>query len=160
MSAGFMPALGQVFSKYFGFPCQSLFHQLLHSHPHLSSGSGIIAQKWPQYKGLSPTPLAIKKLFITVYNTNNSFLKRSDTTMYITNCSPMKTVSATSEEAWARKGQSWTSEGVGLHKFVCIPGMKPTEWNKKSKEYIFMGYCETAEGQRFLDPGKPTDSFP
>jgi hypothetical protein len=22
-------ALGQVFSKYFGFPCQSLFHQLL-----------------------------------------------------------------------------------------------------------------------------------
>jgi hypothetical protein len=35
-------------------------HQLLHNHPHLSSGAGTIDQKWPQYKGLSPTPLAIK----------------------------------------------------------------------------------------------------
>jgi hypothetical protein len=53
-------ALGQVFSEYFGFPCQSSFHELLHNHPHLSSGAGTIGQKWPQYKGLSPTPLAIK----------------------------------------------------------------------------------------------------
>jgi hypothetical protein len=53
--------LGQVFSEYYGFPCQSSFHQLLHNHPHLSSGAGTIDQKWPQYKGLSPTPLAIKK---------------------------------------------------------------------------------------------------
>jgi hypothetical protein len=36
--------LGQVFSEYFGFLCQSLFHQLLHNHPHLSSGSGTIGQ--------------------------------------------------------------------------------------------------------------------
>jgi hypothetical protein len=28
-------ALGQVFSEYFGFPCQSSFHQLLHNHHHL-----------------------------------------------------------------------------------------------------------------------------
>jgi hypothetical protein len=34
---------------------------LLHNHPHLSSGAGTIGQKWPQYKGLSPNPLAIKK---------------------------------------------------------------------------------------------------
>jgi hypothetical protein len=54
-------ALGQVFSEYFGFPCQSSFHQLLQKHTHLSSGDGTIGQKWPQYKGLSPTPLAIKK---------------------------------------------------------------------------------------------------
>jgi hypothetical protein len=28
-------ALGQVFSEYFGFPCQSLFHQIFlhHNHP-------------------------------------------------------------------------------------------------------------------------------
>jgi hypothetical protein len=32
---------------------------LLHNHPHLLSGAGTIGQKWPQYKGLSPTPLAI-----------------------------------------------------------------------------------------------------
>jgi hypothetical protein len=27
-------ALGQVFFKYFGFPCQSPFHQFLHHHNH------------------------------------------------------------------------------------------------------------------------------
>jgi hypothetical protein len=42
-------ALGQVFSEYFGFPCQSSFLQLLHNHPHLSSGAFTIGQKWPQY---------------------------------------------------------------------------------------------------------------
>jgi hypothetical protein len=41
--------LGQVFSEYFGFPCQSSFHQLLHNHPHLSSGACTIGQMWPQY---------------------------------------------------------------------------------------------------------------
>jgi hypothetical protein len=60
-------ALGQVFSEYFGFPCQSSFHQLLHNHPHLSPGAGIIGQKRPQYKGLSPTPLAIKKKLLCEY---------------------------------------------------------------------------------------------
>jgi hypothetical protein len=29
-------ALGKVFSEYFGFPCQSSFHQFLHNHHHLS----------------------------------------------------------------------------------------------------------------------------
>jgi hypothetical protein len=37
-------ALGQVFSEYFGFPCQFLFHQLLHIYHHLSSGAGTIGQ--------------------------------------------------------------------------------------------------------------------
>jgi hypothetical protein len=27
-------ALGQVFSDYFGFPCQSLSHQFIHHHNH------------------------------------------------------------------------------------------------------------------------------
>jgi hypothetical protein len=27
--------LGQVFSEYFGFPCQSSFHKFLHHHNHL-----------------------------------------------------------------------------------------------------------------------------
>jgi hypothetical protein len=52
---------GQDFSEYFGFPCQYSFHQLLHNHRHLSSGDGTIGQKWPQYKGLSPTPLALQE---------------------------------------------------------------------------------------------------
>jgi hypothetical protein len=41
---------------------------LLHNHPHLSSEAGTIGQKWPQYKGLSPTPLAIKKILSLSYN--------------------------------------------------------------------------------------------
>jgi hypothetical protein len=36
-------AMGQVFSEYFGFPCQFSFHGLLHTH-HLSSGAGTIGQ--------------------------------------------------------------------------------------------------------------------
>jgi hypothetical protein len=44
-------ALGQVFSEYFGFPCQFPFHQLLHNHPHLSFGVCTIGQMWPQYLG-------------------------------------------------------------------------------------------------------------
>jgi hypothetical protein len=54
--------IGQVFSEYFGFLCQSSFHQLLHNHPLLSSGAGTIGQKWPQYKGLSSIPVAIKNM--------------------------------------------------------------------------------------------------
>jgi hypothetical protein len=34
--------LGQVFSVYFGFPYQLLFHQIFHTHP--SSGAGKIGQ--------------------------------------------------------------------------------------------------------------------
>jgi hypothetical protein len=34
----------------------------IHNQPHLSSGAGTIGQKWPQYKGLSPTLLTIKKI--------------------------------------------------------------------------------------------------
>jgi hypothetical protein len=49
-------ALGQVFSNYFGFPCQSSFHQLVHTH-HLSSGASAIGQlvaNVPSRLSLSP----------------------------------------------------------------------------------------------------------
>jgi hypothetical protein len=50
-------ALGQVFSEYFGFPCQFSFHRLLHTH-HLSSGAGTIGQLVADVpSGLSLTPL-------------------------------------------------------------------------------------------------------
>jgi Zn-dependent M28 family amino/carboxypeptidase len=56
-------ALGQVFSEYFGFPCRSSFHQLLHDHHHLSSGAGTIGQQWPTYQvdPVSPHPQKRKK---------------------------------------------------------------------------------------------------
>jgi hypothetical protein len=35
-------ALGQVFSEFFGFPCnRRSLHQLLHNHPHVSSGENV-----------------------------------------------------------------------------------------------------------------------
>jgi hypothetical protein len=37
-------ALRQVFSEYFGFPCQFSLHPLLHTHHHLLSGVGTIGQ--------------------------------------------------------------------------------------------------------------------
>jgi hypothetical protein len=40
----FKTYMGQVFSEYFGFPCQSSFHQFLHNHPHLSFGAGTVGQ--------------------------------------------------------------------------------------------------------------------
>jgi hypothetical protein len=54
-------ALGQVFSEYFGFPCQSSFHQLLHNHPQLSSGVCTLGQKWPHYLVDLVPPHKIKK---------------------------------------------------------------------------------------------------
>jgi hypothetical protein len=33
---------GQVFSEFFGFPCNHRsLHQLLHNHPHVSSGENV-----------------------------------------------------------------------------------------------------------------------
>jgi hypothetical protein len=50
-------ALGQVFSEYFGFPCQFSFHRQLHIHYRLSSGAGTIGQLLADVpSGLSLTP--------------------------------------------------------------------------------------------------------
>jgi hypothetical protein len=56
-------ALGQVFSEYFGFPCQSSFHQILphHNHP----GQVQQAIQWPTCRvdpfGLHPPLCKLKK---------------------------------------------------------------------------------------------------
>jgi hypothetical protein len=48
--------LGQVFSEYFGFPCQFSFHRLL-IHHHLSSGASTVGQLVADVpSGLSVTP--------------------------------------------------------------------------------------------------------
>jgi hypothetical protein len=59
-------ALGQDFSKYFGFPCQFSFHRLLHIHHHLSSGArtvGQIVDNLPNGLSLTP-PKEIKKIMM------------------------------------------------------------------------------------------------
>jgi hypothetical protein len=62
-------ALGQVFSEYVGFPCQSSFHQLLHNH--LSSEAGTIGQQWPKYQvdSVSPHREKLKKKNLVVVAT-------------------------------------------------------------------------------------------
>jgi hypothetical protein len=68
-------ALGQVFSKYFGFPCKFSFHRLLHTHHHLSSGAGKIGQLVADVSSaLSLTPLriiAIKSALVGPLATNS-----------------------------------------------------------------------------------------
>jgi hypothetical protein len=49
-------ALGQVFSKYFGFPCQLSFHQILHPHNHpgqVQWARSVCRAEWAKY-GLQP----------------------------------------------------------------------------------------------------------
>jgi hypothetical protein len=56
-------ALEQVFSEYFGFPCQSFFHQILHHYNH--QGHVQLANWWPKCRvepvGLHPTLIEIKQ---------------------------------------------------------------------------------------------------
>jgi hypothetical protein len=63
-------ALGQVFSEYFGFPCQSLFHKIFHPHNHpgqvQEARSGLRAE-WTQF-GLHPFMQIILKIFNKLLN--------------------------------------------------------------------------------------------
>jgi hypothetical protein len=71
-------ALGQGFSEYFGFPCQFLFHRLLHTHHHhhLPSGSGTRGQvlvrstKWTQFHPTARNQE--KELMVTFYGILNT----------------------------------------------------------------------------------------
>jgi hypothetical protein len=70
-------ALGQVYSEYFGFPCQFSFHRLLHNH-HLSSGVGTIGQLMADVpSGLSLTPPQETK------HKNYCFIYKISLTQYI-----------------------------------------------------------------------------
>jgi hypothetical protein len=61
-------ALGQVFSKHFGFPYQSLFHQIFHPHNH--PGQIAIDQFMadvPSVPGWTPPPIIRnKKIIVTL----------------------------------------------------------------------------------------------
>jgi hypothetical protein len=69
---------GKIFIKQmkhnFVFPCQFVFHQLLHNHPHLSSiDDRPDAAAVPS--GLSPTPLIIIIIIIIIIIPNNKEIK-------------------------------------------------------------------------------------
>jgi hypothetical protein len=61
-------ALGQDFSEYFGFPCQSSFHQIPHHHNHpgqVTIGQSVAAVP----SGPSWTPPPTKRIKKIQYNT-------------------------------------------------------------------------------------------
>jgi hypothetical protein len=68
-------ALGRVFVEYFGFPCQSSFHQILHHHNHL--GQATIGQSVAAVDpvGLHP-PLRELELNILEDNTKLNLRER------------------------------------------------------------------------------------
>jgi hypothetical protein len=49
-------ALGQFFSEYFGFPCQSSFHQFLHHHEHPGLHNRAIGGRSAEWTQLDETP--------------------------------------------------------------------------------------------------------
>jgi hypothetical protein len=64
-------ALSQIFSEYFGFPCQFLVHRLVHIHHHLSPGAGTIGQlvaDVPSVLSLTPRQGNKKKLNSPIHN--------------------------------------------------------------------------------------------
>jgi hypothetical protein len=66
-------ALGQVFSEFFGFPCQSSFHQIL--HPHNQPRQVQYANWWPKCRvnpvGLHPPQFEFKKKHVFSFLKNN-----------------------------------------------------------------------------------------
>jgi hypothetical protein len=58
-------ALGQVFSEYFGFPCQS-FHRFLHHHNHPGLAQSAIGGRSFEWALIPPPILQIKKKIISV----------------------------------------------------------------------------------------------
>jgi hypothetical protein len=76
-------ALGQVFSEYFGFPCQFTFHRLLHTH-HLSAGAGTTGQvvaDVPSRLSLTP-PQESKKNYPPAITTEGYYLLEYDAALF------------------------------------------------------------------------------
>jgi hypothetical protein len=68
---------GQVFSEYFGFPCQFSFHRLLHTYHDLSSEAGAICQLVAEVPSeLSLTPHKKLKKFHIWGNRNKNILEK------------------------------------------------------------------------------------
>jgi hypothetical protein len=67
-------ALGQVFSEYFGSPCQFSFHRLLHTH-HLLSGADTIGQLVADVpSGLSLNPhWSFISHFMNIHSNNHGY---------------------------------------------------------------------------------------
>lgn len=77
-----------------------------------------------------------------------------NTAVYLKNRSPTLAVkNMTPEEAWTgQKIDLRHLKVFGCRAFKHIPDQKRTKWEPKSKELIFVGYCEESKGYRLIDP--------
>jgi hypothetical protein len=117
-------ALGQVFSEYFGFSWQFLFHLLLHIHHHLSSGAGTIGQLVADVlSGLSLTPpQETKKLRYSFRECNAVWSARCSPCFGVMFCFQLHCRTRVEN---IRGGRAWvetTSEPIGpwINSSVCL----------------------------------------
>lgn len=73
------------------------------------------------------------------------FLKNRSPTLAVKNVTP--------EEAWTkRKCDLSVVKVFGCKAFMHIPDQKRTKWSPKSKELLYMGYCDNSKAYRLIDP--------
>ena len=77
-----------------------------------------------------------------------------NTANYLKNRSPTKVLpNMTPQEAWTGEKPDLSHLRVfGCKALVKIPDNNRKKWDSKSKEYIFVGYCEESKGYRMLHP--------
>lgn len=73
---------------------------------------------------------------------------------YILNRSANATLdTVTPEEAWTGKKVDVSNLQIfGNRVMVHVPKQKRRKWDKKSKEMVFVGFCDSAKGYRCIDP--------
>lgn len=77
-----------------------------------------------------------------------------NTSVYLKNRCPTRAVKGmTPEEAWSKKRVDLRHLKVfGCRAFMHVPKQKRKKFDSKTKELLFVGYCETTKGYRLLDP--------
>jgi len=76
------------------------------------------------------------------------------TAVYLINRSPAKGLNGiTPEEAWSKRKPDLAHLRIfGCKAMAHIPKQLRKKWDSKSREYIFIGYCEDSKGYRLWDP--------
>lgn len=83
-----------------------------------------------------------------------------NTAVYLKNRSPTKAVRGmTPEEAWTGKNLKYLRV-FGSKAHVHVPKQLRTKWDSKSKEMIFVGYCEDSKAYRLMDKKKSSMQNP
>lgn len=77
-----------------------------------------------------------------------------NTSVYLKNRCPTRAVRGmTPEEAWTdRKVDLSYLKVFGCRAFMHVPKQKRKKFDPKTKELLFVGYCETTKGYRLIDP--------